>query len=76
VEPVRLAVVDDHPVVAAALAAGAATGPSAGTQRPIQLVGTARTVREAEALLRGEGPDAPDVVLCDSPLPMGSHLAG
>jgi two-component system response regulator DesR len=70
-QPVRLAVVDDHPVVAAALAAAASEATS-GADRPIEVVGTARTVAEAEALVRRQGPEAPDVVLCDIQLEAGT----
>jgi DNA-binding NarL/FixJ family response regulator len=71
-QPVRVAVVDDHPVVAAAIAAAAASRATSGEGRPIDLVGTARTLAEAEALVRRKGPDAPDVVLCDVQLEAGT----
>lgn len=72
---IRLAVVDDHPAIAGAIqaavdAVGAAAG--AGTERPIRLVGTARTAEDGIALVRHTGPDAPDVVLCDLQLRAGT----
>jgi DNA-binding NarL/FixJ family response regulator len=69
--PIRLAVVDDHPAIAAAVATGVAAAnatanPAADTQdRQIRIVGTARTPEEGRALLERAGADAPDVALCD-----------
>lgn len=67
--PIRLAIVDDHPLIAAAIqaavAADAVSGDRVPPRRPIRLVGTARTVGEGLALVDGPGTDAPDVILCD-----------
>jgi DNA-binding NarL/FixJ family response regulator len=53
---IRLAVVDDHPAIAAAIAAGLAD------RTDLELVGTAGTAAEAVDLVERT---APDVVLCD-----------
>jgi two-component system response regulator DesR len=69
--PINVAVVDDHPAIAEAIEAGilaeahrrdGQAGPSAS---PLRLVGAARTVEAARALVTSTGPDAPDVVVCD-----------
>lgn len=66
--PIRLAVVDDHPAIA--LAIEAAAGTAAGDP-PIELVGAAKTVETGLALVRRTGEAAPDVVLCDVQLEAG-----
>jgi DNA-binding NarL/FixJ family response regulator len=58
-EQIRVAFVDDHPTVVDALAAAAR---AAGDMR---VVGIARTLDDALALVRRSGPDAPDVVVSD-----------
>jgi DNA-binding NarL/FixJ family response regulator len=69
-EPIRLAVVDDHPAIALAIeAAVAAEGRGPGE---VRIVGTARTPEAGIALVSGSGPDAPDVVLCDVQLRAGT----
>ena len=69
-EPIRLALVDDHPAIALALQTAIdRTEPGAV---PIHLVGTARTPEDGMALLRRSGPDAPDVILCDIQLRAGT----
>ena len=61
---IALAVVDDHPAIALAIEAAInAQGPR-GDERPIRLVGQARTVDRALELVR-RSDDRPDVVLCD-----------
>jgi DNA-binding NarL/FixJ family response regulator len=68
--PIRLAVVDDHPVIALAIeavAAGAGDG-----DRPVRVVGVARTPEAGVALVRTTGPDAPEVALCDIQLRAGT----
>ncbi|HJP89498.1 MAG TPA: response regulator transcription factor [Candidatus Limnocylindrales bacterium] len=65
---IRLAVVDDHPAIA--LAVTAAVRDDKGTP-PIELVGDARTLDAGLALVRREGPSAPNVVLCDVQLEAG-----
>lgn len=66
--PIRLAVVDDHPAIATAISA--AVREDAGDP-PIELVGTARTLDAGLALVRRRGPDAPNVALCDVQLHAG-----
>jgi len=68
VQAIRVGVVDDHPAIAAALAAATA----ADAQEPrIELVGTARTPAAGIELVRRTGDDAADVVLCDVQLASG-----
>ena len=74
---INVAVVDDHPAIAAALAA-AIGAESSGSQPaddpaspPLRLVGTARRVDDAIAIVARSGPDAPDVVVCDIQLERG-----
>jgi DNA-binding NarL/FixJ family response regulator len=69
--PIRVLVVDDHPVIALAVQAAAEAEADAGNARPITVVGTARTVDEAMALLAEVGGEAPDVALCDVQLQEG-----
>ncbi len=75
---IRVAVVDDHPAITAALEAAiraeaAAAEPSqAGPAPPLQLIGTARKVDDARTLIaRSASRDAPDVVVCDIQLERG-----
>jgi DNA-binding NarL/FixJ family response regulator len=68
VQPIRLAIVDDHPAIAAAVAAGIM---SDTVEPPIELVATARTVAAGIELMRRAGDDAVDVALCDIQLSAG-----
>jgi two-component system response regulator DesR len=68
VNPIRLAVVDDHPAIALAIAA--AVREDTGDP-PIALAGSARTLEAGLALVRAIGPEAPTVVLCDLQLETG-----
>jgi DNA-binding NarL/FixJ family response regulator len=81
-KPIRLAIVDDHPAIAAAISAaiggtvGAPGGPAAPggpteLRPPIEIVASVRTVAEALALFE-EGRELPDVVLCDVQLEAGA----
>lgn len=65
---IRLAVVDDHPAIAAAIAGAAAV--VSPDEPAIQIVGTARTVEDGIRLVSGGS--APDVVLCDVQLESGT----
>jgi two-component system response regulator DesR len=67
VNPIRLAVVDDHPAIA--LAIQSAVRDDLGTPT-IELVGTAKTVRDGLALV-ARATDGPNVVLCDIQLEAG-----
>lgn len=68
-DPIRLAVVDDHPAIA--LAVAAAVREDVGVP-PIELAGTARTLDAGMALVRrGPGAGGPTVVLCDVQLEAG-----
>jgi two-component system, NarL family, response regulator DevR len=67
--PIRLAVVDDHPAIAGALAAAAESTAEVG--RPVQVVGTARRVADAAELIRANGSNPIDVLLCDIQLESG-----
>jgi DNA-binding NarL/FixJ family response regulator len=69
-EPIRLALVDDHPAIAVALQTAIDRDEPGGAA--IQLVGTARTPEDGIALVRSSGPDAPDVILCDIQLRAGT----
>jgi DNA-binding NarL/FixJ family response regulator len=75
-DPIRLAVVDDHPAIALAIQATVAEElaelASPATERAIQVVGTARTPEDGIALVSVSGPDAPEVVLCDVQLRAGT----
>ena len=64
--------VDDHPVIAAALEAAASAQGGADGAVTITIVGTARTVAEAIELVSAGPPDGPDVVLCDIQLETGT----
>ena len=66
---IALAVVDDHPAITLAIDAAIQAQHSRGQETPIRLVGSARTVVAAVALLRGV--DRPDVILCDIQLDAG-----
>jgi DNA-binding NarL/FixJ family response regulator len=68
VNPIRLAVIDDHPAIA--LAVAAAIRDDAGDP-PIELVGTARTLATGLDLVRRSGVGAPTVALCDVQLEAG-----
>ena len=72
-DPIRLAVVDDHPAIGRAIEAAisAEVAPSEG-QRPIVVVAVARTPEEGLEVVSRRGPDAPDVVLCDIQLRAGT----
>ena len=63
-DPIRVAIVDDHPATAEGLAALLSTEPD------IAIVGTAAAVEGARALIRTAGPD---VVLCDVELAGGGR---
>jgi len=71
VEPITLAVVDDHPAITLAIKAAVDLEDEASRRggRPIRLVGSARRVGDAHELLKNPG--APDVVLCDIQLESG-----
>ena len=69
-QPIRLALVDDHPAIALALQTAIERGEPGGGA--IRLVGTARTPEDGIALVRRSGPDAPDVILCDIQLRAGT----
>lgn len=69
--PIRLAVVDDHPVISLAIEAAASTEGSASA-RPIRIVGVARTPEAGLALVTSIGAEAPEVVLCDIQLRAGT----
>jgi DNA-binding NarL/FixJ family response regulator len=71
VEPIALAVVDDHPAITLAITAAIELEDEAGLRgrRPIRMVGSARRVADALELLRKS--DTPDVVLCDIQLEAG-----
>jgi two-component system, NarL family, response regulator len=76
-DAIRLAVVDDHPVIAqaieSAIAATASAGDAAsGAERAIRIVGVARTPEDGIELVSRVGADAPDVVLCDVQLRSGT----
>jgi DNA-binding NarL/FixJ family response regulator len=66
---IALAVVDDHPAITLAMQAAIQSELPRGHEIPIRLMGSARTVAAALALLRGT--DRPDVILCDIQLDAG-----
>lgn len=76
VRPIRLAIVDDHPLIATAIASAVASGTEATEEPPITIVGVARDVTAARDLLDRSGDDAPDVVLCDLQLGGGAGGSG
>lgn len=69
--PIRLAIVDDHPAIALAIEA-AAGADTAGSEPGIRIVGVARNREDGVALVSRGGDDAPDVVLCDVQLRAGT----
>lgn len=73
-DPIRLAVVDDHPVIALAIeaAASASANDVDTAARAIRIVGVGRTPEEGLALVTSSGDDAPEVVLCDIQLRAGT----
>lgn len=68
VNPIRLAIVDDHPAIGLAIQAAVA----ADGEREIRIVGTARTPEDGIELVSRAGEDRPDVVLCDIQLRAGT----
>lgn len=73
VNPIRLAIVDDHPAIALAIqAATADDAPDLPDTRPIEVVGVARTPEAGIELVTRSGPHAPEVVLCDVQLRAGT----
>jgi DNA-binding NarL/FixJ family response regulator len=69
-DEIRLAVVDDHPVIARAIEAAVLEGAAPG--RGIRIVGVARTPEDGIELVSRAGPDAAEVVLCDVQLRAGT----
>jgi two-component system response regulator DevR len=74
--PIRLGVADDHPAIglaveAASVARGEASAPRDTIDRPIMLVGQARTVADALGLIEGPAAAALDVLLCDLQIERG-----
>jgi two-component system response regulator DesR len=67
-DEIRLAVVDDHPVIARAIEAAVLES----TERDIRVVGVARTPEDGVELVSRAGADAPQVVLCDVQLRSGT----
>jgi two-component system response regulator DesR len=67
-DEIRLAVVDDHPVIARAIEAAVLESP----ERDIRVVGVARTPEDGIELVSRAGADAPQVVLCDVQLRSGT----
>lgn len=67
-QPIRLAVVDDHPAIAVAIEAAIRDDHE---EPAIELVGTARTLEAGLALIARSGATAPSVVLCDVQLDAG-----
>jgi two-component system response regulator DesR len=65
---IRLAVVDDHPVIARAIEAAVLES----AERDIRVVGVARTPEDGIELVSRAGADAPHVVLCDVQLRSGT----
>jgi two-component system response regulator DesR len=65
---IRLAVVDDHPVIARAIEAAVLEA----AERDIRIVGAARTPEDGIELVSRAGADAPEVVLCDVQLRAGT----
>jgi DNA-binding NarL/FixJ family response regulator len=66
---IRLAIVDDHPAIAAAILSAVAG--ESGEGDPIEIVGVARTADDGIRLVSETSP-APDVVLCDVQLESGT----
>jgi DNA-binding NarL/FixJ family response regulator len=67
-DEIRLAVVDDHPVIARAIEAAVLES----AERDIRVVGVARTPEDGIDLVSQAGADAPQVVLCDVQLRAGT----
>jgi two-component system response regulator DesR len=65
---IRLAVVDDHPVISRAIEAAVLDS----AERDIRVVGVARTPEDGIELVSRAGADAPQVVLCDVQLRSGT----
>jgi two-component system response regulator DesR len=65
---IRLAVVDDHPVIARAIEAAVLES----AEPDIRVVGVARTPEDGIELVSRAGADAPQVVLCDVQLRSGT----
>jgi two-component system, NarL family, response regulator DesR len=68
--PIRLAIVDDHPAIAAAIVA--AVGDGAADAERIDVVGVAHTAAAGIALVTRGGADRPEVVLTDIQLETGT----
>lgn len=75
VRPIRLGIVDDHPLIAAAIAAAVGSAADTTDGPPIAIVGVAQDADSARTLLGRSGHDAPDVVLCDLQLGGGPNGA-
>jgi DNA-binding NarL/FixJ family response regulator len=72
-DAIRLGIVDDHPAIALAIEAAATSARThAPEDRPIRVVGTARTPEDGIDLVSRTGTDAPEVVLCDIQLRAGT----
>ena len=65
--PIKVAIVDDHPAIALAIEAAIKANPAGD----LAFVGAARTADDGIRLVRANGPEAPDVVLCDVQLQSG-----
>ena len=73
--PIRLAIVDDHPAIGAAIEGAAAAEQVPEGERPIRVVATARTLAQALELVdvaATQSEDAPEIVLCDIQLQAGT----
>lgn len=71
VNPIRLAIVDDHPAIGLAIESAIAAAAEGG-EADIKIVGTARTPEDGIELVSRAGEDRPDVVLCDIQLRAGT----
>ena len=67
-DPIRLAVIDDHPAIALAIQAAIRDDTR---EPPIELVGSARTLEAGLALMQGAEAPVPQVALCDVQLDAG-----
>lgn len=76
VDAIRLAVVDDHPVIPLAIEAAANTSHGSADEvraaRPVRVVGVARTPEDGVVLVTRTGPERPEVALCDIQLRAGT----
>lgn len=63
--PIRLGIVDDHPLIAAAVEAAIASEPRGPDDEPIEVVAVARSAEGGRQLLLRTDPERPDVVLVD-----------